>query len=188
MKIKFSVLILLLMLCLSACAPSKTLPDSEQEPPLSPSHSNSTVPPTFIQVIKISATIEKEEIKKDESFEIRVGIGRMPGVNAYPSGTLTIQAPKCAILLPDGSMAEEQFVYEYTDFMDEKYHHASNGDIKFFETYRFAYVGEEEEYMGHIRFSLRLPSGAGNTVYEHVYFKVSGEIIEVTYANPLGAF
>ncbi len=186
MKIKFSVLILLLMLCLSACAPSKTLPDSKQDPSPSPSPSNSTVPPTFIQVIKISATIEKEEIKKDESFEIRVGIGRMPGVNAYPSGTLIIQAPKCAILLSDGSTSEEQFVYEYTDFMDEKYHHDSNGDIKFFETYRFTYVGEEEEYMGHIRFTLSLPSGSGNTVYAHAYFKVNGETIEITKENPLG--
>ena len=169
MKIKFSVLLLLLLFCLSSCSEKGRFTMAVS---------------TF--GILISAEIPDKRVKKDEPFEIQVGLGRL---YSYQIATLTISASNFKITAPDGSEVEASYVCEYPDFEDEKYGTHWDGEkyrADYIETFRFRYIGEDEPYTGSISFGISgvdeicQPQGKTGVAIVNLYYKVRGNRITLT--------
>lgn len=168
MKIKFSVLLLLLLFCLSSCSEKGRF----------------TMAVSF--GILISAEIPDKRVKKDEPFEIQVGLGRL---YSYQIATLLITGTNLEITAPDGSKVEASYVCEYPDFEDEKYGTHWDGEkdrADYIETFRFRYIGEDEPYTGSISFGISgvdeiyQPQGMTGVAIVNLYYKVRGNRITLT--------
>ena len=169
MKIKFSVLLLLLLFCLSSCSEKGRL--VMDGPPYG---------------ILISAEIRTKRVKKDEPFEIQVGLGRL---YSYQIATLLITGTNLEITAPDGSEVKASYVCEYPDFEDEKYGTHWDGEkdrAGYFETFRFRYIGEDEPYTGSISFAISgvdeiyQAGGMTGSSAVRIYYKVRGNRITLT--------
>ena len=169
MKIKFSVLLLLLLFCLSSCSEKGRFTMAVS---------------TF--GILISAEIPDKRVKKDEPFEIQVGLGRL---YSYQIATLLITGTNLEITAPDGSKVEASYVCEYPDFEDEKYGTHWDGEkdrADYIETFRFRYIGEDEPYTGSIWFAISgvdeiyQAGGMTGVASVNLYYKVRGNRITLT--------
>jgi len=166
MKIRFFAIILSTLLCLSACGGSK-------------SSSGGVHPP---DVVRISAESKVTEAKIGEPFEIQVGLGRTEN-EVFETARFQIDAANFAIILPDGSRVEEEYVLEIPDYLDEKYI-APNDKINFFETYRLIFIGEGD-CEGNIYFTFTgLTLGGSELRRVWFYYTVKGETIRLTKENP----
>ena len=138
MKIRILTFVLLLLVCLSSCTFDAFMGESSNnEKPLVP--------------VAISAEPLNCSVRKTKSFKIKVGIGQY-GM-AYSYAMLEIIAPGFVIISPDGSRYEETYTCEYFDFSDKKYRAYFNAkELNYLETFRFEYIGTEDDYIGEIDF------------------------------------
>ena len=176
MKIKVIALILIVLLCLTSCSNHNTVVDNKPEG----------------GTIFMSAEILKSKVNSTEYFAIQLGIGNP----AYylPHATVKVTAPSSDLIIiaPDGSLHENEYTCEYTDFNSKKY---SPYSIKLFtacryyETYLFKFKETPEDHTGKITFSVRAkidetlatPGISGfysNTV--NVYYRVRNGKIRVS--------
>ncbi len=166
MKIRFFAIILSTLLFLSACGGSK-------------SSTGGVHPP---DVVRISAESQVTEAKIGEPLEIQVGLGRTEN-EVFETARFQIDAANFAIILPDGSRVEEEYVLEIPDFLDEKYI-AQDDKINFFETYRLVYIGVGD-CKGNIRFIIKgIEGGGGESQGIWFYYTVSGGTIRLTKESP----
>ena len=169
MKIRILTFVLLLLFCLSSCTADALVVESfGNGKPSSP--------------VMISAEILTRRVKKTEGFEIKVGIGQ---VMSHPNATLKISAPNLAIILSDGSRFEEEYTYEYSDFDAEKYGVSlvdNKTRLNYFETFRFEYIGTEDDYTGGISFWIHAMQNVEMTEEQTKQnFGVAGDVVAVYY-------
>ena len=178
-KIKIISILLLLLLCLSSCSPRNMLVESFGS-------GKPDIP------LMISAEILSSKVSKNESFEIKIGLGRATN---YSNATLEIYAPNLIIISSDGTRFEEYYKCEYPDFNDEKfgvYFDEEKLKLSYFESLHFEYVGTKDEYTGGISFhisAIQSSDTSENATIQDltpdsqaiaIYYKVNGEYIELT--------
>ena len=176
MKIKSLSLVLLLLFSLSSCA----------DDDLKVVNVNSGI---YYNDLVMSAEIQTQKVKKGEPFEIEVGFGQLFDTFVYSEATLIIKAPDFKILLPDGTSFENTYERKIMDFSEDKY--GFDDELKMpchIESFRFVYVGAENEHTGQILFWItqllpeRNDGQPGQSV--EIYYKVRGEHITLTTKRP----
>ncbi len=178
MKIRFLALVLLLLFCLSSCSSDELYVSNKN---------------AHVDTIFVSAEMKTRRRKKDETFEIQVGLGRMFRGEQHDSPTvnLRIYATDFAIILPDGSRFEEVYIYEYSDFDTDKYNILSVSAEKvvatYFESIQLVYIGDDEAREGGLSVTAYTPadaSGMSDIGFINIYYKLRGDYITFT-TNPL---
>ncbi len=178
MKIRFLALVLLLLFCLSSCGSDE----------LYVSNQNANIASIFV-----SAEIKTRRRKKDETFEIQVGLGRMliqGEMYDFPNVELRIYATDFAIILPDGSRFEEVYIYEYSDFDTDKYDclkvSAHKRVATYFESIQLVYIGDDEARKRSFSVSAYAPenaSGISGNGFLKIYYELRGDYITFTTAT-----
>ena len=106
--------------------------------------------------LKLSAELLTEEkIKTETPFEVKVGIGQS---GIYSAGTLEIFASGFEIMDSTGNIYNDEYIFLYEDFKDEKYGLISEEGrligLEYFETFQFKYKGESATERGVIEFRI----------------------------------
>ncbi|MBP3592104.1 MAG: hypothetical protein J6K14_06420 [Clostridia bacterium] len=182
MKIRFSALILLLLFSLSSCHSSPSITTE-----LKVVKVNSGI---YYNDLIMSAEIQTKQVKKGDPFEIEVGFGQLFDTFVYSEATLIIKAPDLKIILLDGTSFENTYERKIMDFSEDKYGYDGETMMPYqIESFRFVYIGAEEEHTGSILFWITrlLPErndGMPGRQAINMYYKVSEDHITLTTTRP----
>ena len=172
MKKRIIALFVLIALCLSSC-------NQQSETDVSPG-----------SPMKIFVEIP-DRIKYGEAFEVRVGF-YLPLYTKSNEATLEVFAENYDIILADGSIHEDYYAFEYSDFTDPKYDPVKEEETgeyypKYYESFSLVYTGPDD-YVGHVFFAVTSPciyNGAGTYIRNKVvFYKVRWKFIRWNIKRP----
>lgn len=132
--------------------------------------------------------VSDKKINMESEFEIRIGIGRF--TEQYPNARFEITATNLAIVAPDGTNSENHYQVIYNDFNDSKYGlvMADDTELKYFEHFKFKYIGNENELQGCISFKIVAVESTGEELSGTtvgIYYEVNDGKISISTERPI---
>lgn len=136
-----------------------------------------------------------DRIKYGEAFEVRVGF-YLPLYTKSNEARLGVRAINFDIILPDGSIHKDRYVFEYSDFTDPKYDSVKDEETgeyypKYYESFSLVYTGPDD-YVGDVFVAVTSPqlskeSGEQIGTYINnkvVFYKVRWKFIRWNIKRP----
>jgi hypothetical protein len=136
-----------------------------------------------------------DRIKYGEAFEVRVGF-YLPLYTKSNEARLGVHAINFDIILPDGSIYKDRYVFEYSDFTDPKYDSVRDEETderypKYYESFSLVYTGPDD-YVGHVSFIVESPQvypdpdekGGTYIKSRRIYYKVRWKFIRWNIKRP----